>query len=96
MPHFAHLSAILSDLLKKSVRFEWTPEKDKAFLDLKSKLATQPILRPPDYALPFCVAADASDIAIGAALLQVIDGIEHPVCYYSKMLDAHQKKLFYC
>ena len=91
VPHFAHLSAILSDLLKKNVRFEWTPERDKAFLDVKSRLATQPILRPPDYALPFCLAVDASDIAIGAALFQVIDGIEHPVCYYSKKLDVHQK-----
>ena len=91
VPHFAHLSAILSDLLKKNVRIECTPNRDKAFLDLKSRLATQPILRPPDYALPFCLAVDASDIAIGAALFQVIDGIEHPVCYYSKKLDTHQK-----
>jgi len=68
VPHFAHLSAILSDLLKKNVHFEWTPERDKAFLDLKSRLGTQPVLRSPDYALPFCLAVDASDIAIGAAL----------------------------
>ena len=60
-------------------------------MDLKSSLATQPILRPPDYALPFCLAVDASDIAVVAALFQVIDGIEHPVCYYSKKLVAHQK-----
>ena len=78
-------------MLKKNVRFQWMPEKEKAFLDLKSRLATQPILRPPDYTLPFCLAVDASDFAIGATLFQVIDNIEHPICYYSKKLDAHQK-----
>jgi len=31
-PHFTHLMAILSDLLKNNVRFEWTPEERKHFL----------------------------------------------------------------
>jgi len=91
--HFAHLSATLSDLLKKNVRFECTPKREKAFLDLKSRLATQSILHPPDYALPFCLAVDASDNAISVTLFQVIDGTEHPVCYYSKKLDAHKKTI---
>ena len=34
---------------------------------------------------------DASDVAIGAVLFQEIDGLEHPICYYSKKLDSHQK-----
>jgi len=57
-------------MLKKNVRFQWTPEKEKAFLDLKSRLATQPILRPPDYTLRFCLAVDdASGVAISEVLL---------------------------
>jgi len=59
----------------------WTPEADAAFLDLKSRLATRPILRPPDYSRPFCIAVDASEIAIGASLFQVVDSVEHPVCF---------------
>ena len=92
IPHYAHISAVLSDLLKKGVKFTWTPEVDAAFLDLKSRLSTRPILRPPDYSVPFCMAVDASDIAIGATLFQVVDGLEHPICYYSKKLDCHQKR----
>jgi len=38
------------------------------------------------------VAVDASDVAIGAVLFQEVDGIEHPICYYSKKLDCHQKR----
>ena len=60
-------------------------------MDHKSRLATQPILRPPDFTKPFCLAVDTSDIAIGAVLFQEVDGLEHPICYYSKKLDSHQK-----
>ena len=38
------------------------------------------------------LAVDASDVAIGAILFQEVDGIEHPICYYSKKLDCHQKR----
>ena len=34
---------------------------------------------------------DASDIAMGAVLLQEDSvGVDHPVCYYSKRFDCHQ------
>jgi len=56
VPHFAHISAALSDLLKKGTKFVWTAERERAFLDLKSRLATQPILRPPDFGQPFFLA----------------------------------------
>jgi len=92
IPHYAHISAVLSDLLKKGVKFRWTSEADTAFLDLKSRLATRPILRPPDYSLPFCMAVDAFELAIGASLFQVVDNVEHPICFYNKKLDCHQKQ----
>jgi len=92
IPHYAHISAVLSDLLKKGVKYVWTPEAEAAFLDLKSRLATRPILRQPDYSLPFCMAVDASELAIGASLFQIVADVEHPICFYSKKLDCHQKR----
>jgi len=90
IPHYAHIAATLTNLLRKNASFKWSEETEAAFLDLKSRLASRPILRPPDFTLPFAVAVDASDIAIGAVLFQTIDGIEHPVCYYSRRLNVHQ------
>ena len=55
---------------------------------MKSRLATEPVLRPPDYTLPFCLSVDTSDLAIGATLFQLVDGLEHSICFYSKKLDA--------
>ena len=91
LPHFAHITACLTNLLKKGARFVWDEEAEAAFLDLKSRLASRPILRPPDFSRPFCVAVDASDLAVGACLFQEVDGVEHPIAYYSKKLNDHQR-----
>ena len=33
--------------MKKSDKFEWTPEADAAFVELKTLLSTQPVLAAP-------------------------------------------------
>jgi len=33
---------------------------------------------------------DASDVAVGACLFQVVDDLEHPICYLSRKLNKHQ------
>ena len=46
----------------------------------------------PDFDKCFKLAADASDVGIGAVLLQEDNnGIDHPVCYFSKRFNKHQK-----
>ena len=77
---------------RKGTKFTCTQAAEEAFLDLKSCLSTQPVLRPPDYSLPFCLTVDASDLAVGATLFQLVENIEHPVCFYSKKLDIHQQR----
>ena len=40
----------------------------------------------------FKLAVDAGDVGIGAVLLQEDNnGIDHPVCYFSKKFNKHQK-----
>jgi hypothetical protein len=92
VPHFAQLASALNDLLKKGRRFEWSDELEKAFLDIKSRLASQPILKTPDFSKPFALAVDASEKAVGAFLFQDFDGVEHPICYFSKSLNNHQRR----
>lgn len=91
LPNFSQIVSKLTDLLKIGVKFEITPEAEKAILDLKSRLATRPILRPPNFELPFCLAVDASNVAVAASLFQVIDGVELPICFFSRKLDKHQQ-----
>ena len=81
MLHFAQVAGCLTNLLHKNHKFFWTDVEYTAFLDLKSPLASRPILKPPDITLPFGLAVDASDVAIGAYLsvFQVVDNVEHQI-----------------
>ena len=48
------------------------------------------ILKTPDFHLPFFLACDASDKAIAGCLFQVVNDLEHPVCFISQKLNKHQ------
>jgi hypothetical protein len=77
----------LSDLLKKSQRWEWTVDCQQAFEKLKTAVASAPVLGLPDFEKPFEMHTDASDRAIGGVLVQ--EG--HPVAFESRKLnDAEQ------
>ena len=38
------------------------------------------------------MAIDASDVGAGSVLLQDDSDIDHPICYYSKKFNEHQRK----
>ncbi|WP_369124378.1 ribonuclease H family protein, partial [Actinobacillus pleuropneumoniae] len=56
----------------------------EALDNLKSKLVTAPILRGPNWALPFHIHTDASNKAIGAALGQVEQKLPYAIYFVSK------------
>lgn len=56
---YATLAAPLTDLLQKD-NFTWSTETTMAFNRLKEVLLQAPILRLPDFSLPFVVETDAS------------------------------------
>ena len=85
----------LTNLLHKDTKFEWRGKCQVAFEKVKAMLMHQPILSAPDFQKPFKLAVDASDIGAGAVLLQEdTDGVDHPVCYFSKRFEKGQKN--YC
>ena len=91
--NFSELAEPLTNLLKKNVPFCWSLSCEDAFNKLKAILTNQPVLKSPDFSKPFQLAVDASDVGIGGLLLQADEnGIDHPVAYYSKKLDIHQRR----
>ncbi|XP_042611929.1 uncharacterized protein LOC122144820 [Cyprinus carpio] len=88
VPNFASRAAVLTDLTRKSspIRVKWTPECEQAFQDLKFCLCKSPVLQSPDFDLPFIVQTDASEIGLGAVLLQGEGPDRHPVQYISRKL----------
>lgn len=90
---FATLAAPLTDALKKSSKFEMSPQAIEAFNGLKRALTSAPVLKHPDFKKHFWVQCDASDYGVGAVLYQKDDeGAENPIAYYSQKLNECQRK----
>ena len=85
---YAKLALPLTDLTKGKApeKLKWGPEQDQAFQELKRCLVEPPILKMADFNVNFILKVDASDYALGAALVQETDGKEFPVAYASKKL----------
>jgi hypothetical protein len=87
--HLCIISQPLTNLLKKNTLLVLTSDHDSAFVDLKEALVTAPVLALPNFARPFIIETDASDMGIGAVLMQ--DG--HPLAFLSKALGPRSKGL---
>ncbi|CAN6579368.1 unnamed protein product [Malus baccata var. baccata] len=87
---FSKISTPLCRLLQKDVTFDFNEECEKAFKHLKEMLTSTPIIRPPDWSIPFELMCDASDYALGAVLGQRKDKQPHVIYYASRTLNDAQ------
>jgi hypothetical protein len=71
IPYYSDTAAPLFQLLGKAHKWVWEAEHEKAFKEIKAALASAPVLAHPLPGLPYCLYADASDLAIGITLQQV-------------------------
>nr|XP_054601707.1 retrovirus-related Pol polyprotein from transposon opus isoform X2 [Nothobranchius furzeri] len=73
------------------VSFKWTTAAQGAFENCKLLLCSAPVLKAPDLTRPFKLEIDASDVGMGAVLLQEDEGaLDHPVSYFSKKFAKYQ------
>ncbi|KAF1329540.1 reverse transcriptase, partial [Globisporangium splendens] len=90
--NYAALVQPLTQLLKKDVEWEWSEEHQTAFEEVKRSLREAPVLALPNHDKPFHVVCDASDYAIGCALMQHDDeGHERVVSYQSRQLRPAER-----
>ena len=87
---FSAIARPLCNLLTKDVTFAWSQAYKGAFDKLKTMLVSPPIMRSPNWELPFEIMCDANDYAIGAFLGQREDKKAFVIYYASKTLDSAQ------
>ena len=98
IPKFSDVARPLTNLTKKDIQFEWTPECQLTFQLLKDLLLTEPILKYPDPNKPYVLYTDASKYAWSCVLTQEyeheIEGkikkIHHPITYASGLFKGSQ------
>lgn len=91
VPEFSRIAFPLTSMLKKGKRWQWGPEQQQSFEELKEKLTEAPVLACPDFTRQFILQTDASDIGLGAVLTQEQEGGERVISYASRHLQGAEK-----
>ncbi|KAL3692137.1 hypothetical protein R1sor_005788 [Riccia sorocarpa] len=99
---FSKILKLRTDWTAKGAKIVWDQKAKEAFGRVKEILASEPVLKLPEFDKPFEVHTDASDFAIGGVLVQE----SRPVAYESRKLSdrearwpTHEKELYlvvYC
>ena len=85
--NFSKVAKPLTELLKKDKKFEWTPQCEHSFQELKRRLTSAPVLVPPDFSKDFVIYCDASRQGLGCILMQD----RHVIAYASRQLHPHEE-----
>ena len=91
VPGFSDIAEPLISLTEKGISFVWTGECETAFVSLKEKLSSPPVLAYPDFSCEFILDTDASNVGMGAVLSQVQNGKEVVIAYGSKKFNRAQR-----
>jgi len=92
--NFSQIAAPLFQLTQKGKNWCWNQDCEQAFVTLKDKLTTAPVLKFPSFDHEFILDADASAKGLGAVLSQQINGSEQVVGYASCTLTKAERQ--YC
>ncbi|CAM4662304.1 unnamed protein product [Lepidochelys olivacea] len=71
---------------------KWTDATEKAFMDLRTALCSNPVRIAPDFNKEFILQTDASEVGLGAVLSQMVEDEEHPTLYLSRKLLLREQK----
>ena len=91
LPNLRRLLIPIYDLQKKSKKFKWTEEAEKAFNDIKELLISPPVLKAPMPDGLFRLESDTSREGVDGTLLQKQGNEWVVIGYYSKRLPQSAK-----
>lgn len=92
-PNLSSVFQPLRVLTQDAVPFSWSMAQEKAFNKAKQLISSAPILAYYDLRKPVVLQTDASDNAVGGALLQTSDdGKLQPVAFTSSSINPTEQR----
>jgi hypothetical protein len=83
----------ITSLIRKSTEFKWSNECKEAMAYICQCLSSNPVMKNPDWQIPFIINPSALEISVAAVLLQNdAAGRAHPVYYASRLLNSCEVK----
>ena len=82
-------------LLKIRVPFHWDQVSQASFDVVKDTLVRASLMYPPNYQSDYFLYIATVEMTIAMVLVQVEDGIEHPIYYLSRNLNDTEVKYSY-
>lgn len=88
---FAHVIAPTIDLVKKDTPWRWEERHEAAFQESKKVFLKEIIIKFPNFNNKFYLNTDASTLAIGGELYQLVDGERATIGFASRTLKSAEK-----
>jgi len=89
---FSIIAGLLYNLMGKDAIFQWTPECQDAFDELKERLISEPVLALPEDGGTNVLDTDASNFGLGSVLSQQQSVGEKAIAYASRTLMPSERK----
>ena len=81
----------ITSLIRKATEFHWSKECDTTLRYIKESLASDPVIKHPNWGRPFILNPTATDAAITTMLMQNDEAKQaHPVYYASRLLTKYE------
>lgn len=92
IPNFSHIAKPMTSQLRNGNKnIDVNAKYEETFEKLKAIMTSDLLLTYPNYDKPFILTTDASNVAIGAVLAQLDNGIERPIAYLSRTLSRAEE-----
>ena len=87
MNGLSKIAALMTALIRKNMKFEWTDAREQSFQELKKRLVTTPILTISEGKDGFVIYCNVSGQGLGAVLMQH----DRVIAYASRQLKDYEK-----